>query len=82
MPPLAPSIPRTRGEHAAQDARIAGVVLDHPAACGFPNDATDLLAHIADGDHGLADADVHRLVLAAMAVVLDAEVCAAREAGR
>jgi hypothetical protein len=76
----AADIPRTVAELAERDRRAAQRVLDHPVASSFPKPATDLLAHVADGDHGLADADVRDLVLVALAVVVDAEIVASRRA--
>jgi hypothetical protein len=73
-------IPRTPTEHAAQDERMAGIVLAHPIITEFPKAATVALAHIADGDHALADVDVGRLVLAALAAVVGAEILAGRGA--
>ena len=75
-------IPRTAAEYAARDRRAALAVLNHPVACGFSGDAIAVLAAVADGDHDLADADVADLVLAALAVVVDAEIRAGREATR
>ena len=72
-------LPRTEAEHAAQAARMAGIVLGHPIRAEFPKPVVEALAHIADGEH-FDDEGVCLLVRAALAEIVGAEILAGRGA--
>jgi hypothetical protein len=75
-----PDIPRTPTEHAAQDERMAGIVLGHPIRSNFPKPVVEALAAVTDGEPTFDNEGVHLLVRAALAAVVGAEIHAGRGA--
>jgi hypothetical protein len=61
-------------------ARIAERVLQYDLAQQFPCTTTTALIDISRGSTTIDAADAHRLALLALAIVMDAEIRAGREA--
>jgi hypothetical protein len=74
------TIPRIAAERQAQDQRLAEAVLDHPISAEFPKAAVEALAVIADGQPMPDGEGAHRLVMAALAAIVEAEILALRRA--
>ena len=74
-----PDIPRTHTEYAERTARAAGLVLQHNVAQSLPYMAVEILRAIERADGDIPPDDADRIVLAALAVVVGAEIAASRE---